>query len=246
MTNAMDPRCLFGKPDPLVAICRSLLKKLSKSWGVACLNKWFQSQFLVRKGNWWYTWLECSGCTWLYTMWGAEHLDNLQPDFRYKWPNIRQPFGIQVTIEVRKWFKVTLASESNKTSVWHCLKLRYTYLQTISLVGTIMINQYINVCLPLCSNTPSWKKLRWLDSQYSNHLKHSRYSRTPFLGRTIIHVINPYKSLVEKLAKAVVNALCTDQNCTCTSYWPKWYSTTPNVNLSCFDVNRRLPSGNLT
>ena len=130
--------------------------------------------------------------------------------------------------------------------VWHCLKLRYTYLQTISLVGTIMINQYINVCLPLCSNTPSWKKLRWLDSQYSNHLKHSRYSRTPFLGRTIIHVINPYKSLVEKLAKAVVNALCTDQNCTCTSYWPKWYSTTPNVNLSCFDVNRRLPSGNLT
>ena len=84
-----------------------------------------------------------------------------------------------------------------------------------------MINQYINVCLPLCSNTPSWKKLRWLDSQYSNHLKHSRYSRTPFLGRTIIHVINPYKSLVEKLAKAVVNALCTDQNCTCTSYWQK-------------------------
>ena len=117
MTNAMDPRCLFGKPDPLVAICRSLLKKLSKSWGVACLNKWFQSQFLVRKGNWWYIWLECSGCTWLYTMWGAEHLDNLQPDFRCKWPNIRQPFGIQVTIEVRKWFKVTLASESNKTSV---------------------------------------------------------------------------------------------------------------------------------
>ena len=24
-----------------------------------------------------------------------------------------------------------------------------------------------------------------------------------------------------KLAKAVVNALCTDQNCTCTSYWQK-------------------------